>query len=487
MTIHKIQTSEDWRTLLTQVMELSPSIRRAMENAKHLSMRQYVGQLADFPVQTPLADPVDINRAAEAQLAPILGADAAKKAAECFPASALTANHHGIDCFAQCVQGNLLYREMLKMRGVSTDIIPVIACSSVPMDNASYGKGLQLFDTLDRDFPLKLPILSNKANSCIVGLYPAMEEAVIRKAIAAFETEKYQSRLSDDMKRAVRHVLADFYLDPQVLSLKTYVQQATALNFKMTQEAVGCGFAYIDLEKLSSDLLLRDLADKTSLCSRMLLHKPLREALLRTLDGTTGCWKTQALKDGRLTGSGTAFFWAAEAKHTRTPMRAQDRGLANLRTGEIIPWEEIPQALTEGRIYPALLLCFTTLLFARGIRCYGGYFQPEYLRVMQKGIVQALEENGDAATAEVIAQRDPSGYICGPIFLSGDHGEPVGIIEMLARCMTAETIDRLMETNFEEAHRATLANVYADIVPAAQRLNGWENVIAQLMGRYARD
>ena len=472
-----------WRVLLEQVLEAAPTIRRAMESAKHLTMRQYVEQLADFPAQMPLADPADVNRAAKALLAPVLGKEIAAKAAECFPATALTANHHGVDCFAQCVQGNLLYREMLKARGIHAAVIPVVACSSVPMDNASYGKGLQLFDTLDKAYPLKLPILSNKANSCIVGLYPAMEEAAIRKAMAAFEDEKYRSRLSEPMRNAVKHVLGDFYLDPQVLSLRTYVQQATALNYRMTREAVGCGFAYIDLEKLSGSLLTTDLVDKNSLVSRMLTEKPLRIALLRILDGATGCWKTQALQEGKLTGSGTAFFWAAEKKFTRTPMRALDNGLENLRSGEVILWEEIPQALAEGRIYPALLLCFTTLLFERGIRCCGGYFQPEYLRVMQKGIADALREVGDAATAQVIEQRDPSGYVCGPIFLSGDHGEPVGIIEMLARGMTAERLDQLMETNFEDAHRATLANVYTDIVPAAQRIEGYEEIITELMGR----
>jgi len=479
----ELPNTERWRTLLAQVLDISPTIRRALDGAKHLSMRQYVERLASFSAQTPLSDPADVNRAAQAQLTPILGEDIAAKAAACFPMAALTANHHGVDCFAQCVQGNLLYREMLKARGVRADVIPVVACSSVPMDNASYGKGLQLFDTLDKVHPLKFPILSNKANSCIVGLYPAMDEASVRKAIAAFETDKYQSRLSEPIRAAVRHVLGDHYLDPQVLGMQTYVQQATLLNYKMTQEAVGCGFAYLDLEKLSGDLLLRDLADKNSLACRMLYDKPLRDALLRILDGATGCWKTQALKEGKLTGSGTAFFWAAEAKHTRTPLRIAERGLENLRSGEVIAWEELPQALAEGKIYPALLLCFTTLLFERGIRCYGGYFQPEYLRVMQGGIMEALEEVGDHATAQVIAQRDPSGYICGPIFLSGDHGEPMSIIEMLACGNTAERIEALMNTNFEDAHRMTLANVYTDIVPAAQRIEGYEDILARLMGR----
>ena len=86
----------------------------------------------------------------------------------------------------------------------------------------------------------------------------------------------------------MRHVLGDCYLDPQVLGMKTYVQQATAINYKLTQEGVGCGFAYLDLEKLTGSILAQDLTDKTSLAARMLTEKPLREALMRILDGATG-------------------------------------------------------------------------------------------------------------------------------------------------------------------------------------------------------
>ena len=40
-----------------------------------------------------------------------------------------------------------------------------------------------------------------------------------------------------------------------------------------------------------------------------------------------------------------------------------------------------------------------------------------------------------------------------------------------------------MEVNFADAHKATLANVYADIIPAALRIEGYEEIIAELMGK----
>lgn len=474
---------ERWKELLHQVMQHSPTVRRAMDSAKNLTMQQYVEQLAQFPEQTPLCDPKQVNAVVEEQLRPVLGAEQAKKAAACFPGSALTANHHGVDCFAQSVQGNLMYRELLKLRGADSDCIPVISCSSVPMDNSSYGKGLLLFNTVDHSYPLRLPILPNKFNDSIVGLYPAMEEEMIRRALSSLDSDKFSARLSAPMQTAVRHVLNDFYLDAAVLGLESYSQQATAINYRITHEAVGSGFAYVDMEKAASRLLMEDLRDPKSLAYRILMEKSFRESILTRLDGATGCWGVQALKSGQLSLGGTAFFWAVDRKWTRAPMLAEEKGLKNLKSGEFIAWEEIPSALEAGKIYPALLLCFTALLFERGIRCYGGYFQPEYLRVMQSGIADALRDVGDSATAAVIDARDPSGYICGPLFLSGEWGEPVGSIEMLARKTTEKEIEMLLGTNFEQAHRPALANIYMDVIPAAERLADYRERLSMGKGK----
>lgn len=473
---------EGWRELLHQVMQHSPSVRRAMEGARGLSMRQYVAQLAQFPEQRPLCDPRQVQTAVAAQLEPVLGREAAQRAAQCFPGCALTANHHGVDCFAQSVQGNLMYRELLRARGVDSDLVPVMACSSVPMDNSSYGKGLLLFDTLDNVYPLRLPILPNRCNDSIVGLYPAMDAEAVRRAMELVQSEKYCQKLSPEMRQTVLHVLGGHYLDETVLSLGSYAQQATAINERMTREATGCGFAYVDMEKAAAQLLLEDLRDAGSLAARMLMDAPLRRAVLDRLDGATGCWNAQALRSGQLKAGGTAFFWATGSKWTRAPLQAEAEGLRNLRTGECIAWEGIPQALAEGKIYPALLLCFTTLLFERGLRCFGGCFQPEYLRVMQQGLRAALADVGDAGTAGVIAQRDPSGYLCGPMFLSGERGEPVGIVEMLNRGLPPEHIDRMLDTNFEQAHQPALANLYVDVVPAAQRLTDYQDRLFRKRG-----
>lgn len=468
---------ERWKELLGHVMQHSPTVRRAMETSKSLTLRQYVEKMADFEKQTPLSDPQDLNRAVQRQLKPVLGDALAAQTAECFPAAALTANHHGVDCFAQSVQGNLLYRELLRARGVNSPVIPVLACSSVPMDNSSYGKGLLLFDTLDHVHPLRLPILPNKVNDSIVGLYPAMEEAAVRKAIDSLNNEKYVMRLSEKMRNAARHILADHYLSPEVMTLGSYSQQSTAINYRLTKEAIGCGFAYVDMEKVASELIAKDLTDESSLIYRILQERSLRTAVLERLNGATGCWDKAALRSGKLTLGGTAFFWAVDKKWTRTPMMAEEEGIKNLKSGEMIRWEEIGEALNQGRIYPALLLCFTALLFARGIRCFGGYFQPEYLRVMKEGLMQALRDAGDEKTAWVIGQRDPSGYISGPIFLEGEQNSPMGIVEMFARKMSEDEIISLLDMNFEKAHKPALANMYIDVVPALERLPDYREIL----------
>ena len=89
---------------------------------------------------------------------------------------------------------------------------------------------------------------------------------------------------------------------------------------------------------------------------------------------------------------------------------------------------------------------------------------------MRDGLAAALGLAGYAALSKAVAGRDPSGYLSGPMFLEGRSGAPVGIVELLCRKPTKEEEKNWMNLNFEQAHRVALANLYPDIVPAAERV-----------------
>lgn len=472
--------NQEWKPLLNQVLLHSPTLRAAMEVGAGLTLEQYIERMADFQPGTPLSDPKDLSRTAQTMLTPLLGEEGAKKAAGSLDAGcALTANHHGVDCFAQSVQGNLIYRRLLEKRGVSTEDTPVLACGSVPMDNSSYGKGLLLFETLDGRYPLRVPIIPNRFNDSIVGLFPAITREMVDKTLAGLEGEKYVQRLSESMLQSVRHVVGDLYGSERVLKMESYGAQATAINLQMTREAVGCGFAYLDLEKTAAALLLKDFKEPDSLATLVVKNKPLRDEVYAALDGAVGCWNREALRSGQWSAAGTAMFWAVGEKWTRVPLMDDGDALIQVRTGERIPYEAVPEALAAGKIYPALLMSFLPLLFARSIRCFGGCFQPEYLRVMRDGLSCALRRAGQETLANVIASRDPSGYLSGPMFLEGSGGVPQGIVELLAHRPSKNERKSWMDLSFEQAHRIALANLYADIVPAAERVANYTERLAR--------
>lgn len=458
-----------WRPLLRQAAQRSPALARALESGARWTLGEYAQRLADFPAGTPLQDPQDLPRAAAEVLAPALGPDAAREAAAALQGCALTANHHGVDCFAQSVQGNVLFREVLRRRGVAQRTLPVLACGSVPLDNSSYGKGLLLFDTLDGKYPLRVPVLPNRFNDSIVGLFPAISREQVERALERVSGEPYALRLSGEMRDAVRRVLRDFYGDAETLALPSYADQACRINLRMTQEALGAGYAYVDLEKTAARLLGKDAREADSLFGLLLRDKALRQEALSALDGAAGCWSRKALAGGNLAAGGTCFFWAVGERWTRSPLLDEGDALRNVRTRERLPYAAVPEALAQGRIYPGLFLSFLPLLFARDIRCFGGCFQPEYLRVMRDGLAAALGLAGYAALSKAVAGRDPSGYLSGPMFLEGRSGAPVGIVELLCRKPTKEEEKNWMNLNFEQAHRVALANLYPDIVPAAER------------------
>lgn len=384
-----------------------------------------------------------------------------------------------MDCFAQSVQGNLLFRHLLEKRGMSARNTPVLACGSVPLDNSSYGKGLLLFETLDGRYPLRVPVIPNRYNDSIVGLFPAITREMVDKALAALEGDRYRQRLSETMLRTTRHVLEDFYGKPSVLAMASYVP--AGLRHQPGDDPRGPGLR-LCLPGLGKDRRLPAAAGPAqpdSLASLVVKDRRLRNEVYAALDGAVGCWNREALRAGQWSSAGTTLFWAVGERWTRIPLLDDGDALVNGRSGESIAYDAVPQALEEGRIYPALLMCFLPLLFARGVRCFGGCFQPEYLRTMRDGLALALRRAGRASLAGVVASQDPSGYLSGPMFLEGASGTPRGIVELLAQKPSIFERKNWMNVTFEQAHRIALANLYPDVVPANERVADFTALLAR--------
>lgn len=469
--------------LLEQVCEQAPAVARVLNQERDSTLRAYMENLSAFQTPEPLQDRTDIAKTVKKHLLPIVGEQLTTKAVAGIEGELMTANHHGVDYFAQSVQGNLLFRELLKNRGYPTDAVALMACSGVPLDNSSYGKGITVYNTLDEDSPVRIPIVPKRKSDAIVGLYPAMDSDQIRSALRLLTHEKYGGRLSNAMKEITAHVLEDIYLSDAVQSCTSYSQQATLINAAMTKEAFGTSMLYIDAEKIASTLLQIDLGDCNSLAYRVLFDVELRCKTLEKLEGCTGCWdrKKLAVSDTCMAG-GTVFFWASE-KYGRVALTIDGDTLRNTRSGERIALrpEEIKQRLKDGDIYPSIMMTFLEICFARGSVCFGGCFQPSYLKRMQEGLTQALCAVHWEKAAHCVQTVPASAYLSGPIFFKmlSDAGRriPVGILEFLGHGKDSVWMEKALETDLNQAHLDALMNLYPDVIPAARRLPDWKKLL----------
>ena len=104
--------------------------------------------------------------------------------------------------------------------------------------------------------------------------------------------------------------------------------------------------------------------------------------------------------------------------------------------------------LEDGRLMPSLFTCFATLSFARGLSCVGGYYQAEYLPVMQAGVVGALAAVADHGAADAVAGVDAALCVAGIQAVARELGDgsliPAGPVEIAgAGGLDRAEVDRL--------------------------------------------
>ena len=78
--------------------------------------------------------------------------------------------------------------------------------------------------------------------------------------------------------------------------------------------------------------------------------------------------------------------------------------------------------ILEGRLLPGLFITFIEVAFSRGFRCLGGFFQAEYLPLMQQGLAAALARTGQRDWAKMVAGVPTSEYLTGMIVALAQYG-----------------------------------------------------------------
>lgn len=506
--------------LLNRIRKMLPVIDRTLDRFGAKTLNEYFGELILRKSQS-LQSPDDLVKAAADYVAPILGEQAAKELSHDlrdFPVI-LTANHHGVDYFAQSFQGNWLFWLYRRQCHNRSTVVPVFSCGGVPLSNSSYPKGILLYDAIQPDsgeLPFKLPVFPNNLNQTTVHAAPRFNENMVKLALKQLEQSFALKRVSRRVLETVGEILQQEYLDPLVLKQPNYSAQATLINNRLgkkifTQDQSQPELIYIEFERVTTLLLRKDLINPDSLAFKIFFDPPLRTAVIKKLNGKKGCWNLQKITGSvidtletntgahLLAGYGSIFFWGLDVLGRHYPLSIiEDNGTEPYLAGRDgfgekhrIPFNpySILAALDSKMIFPSLFTMFTVVSLARAVTCVGGYFQSDYLPAIQNGLVQALKSiEGYRSYAEAVAGVTTDIYLSGMMFLlagvNQEYAVPAGPIEIISRGGLKDGFfEELGSLPINAAHQIGLFNIYPDLVSRPERIERWQTSLAFELNR----
>ncbi|WP_462323717.1 hypothetical protein [Desulfoplanes sp.] len=450
---------------------------------------------SDLPTNDPLLDCVFRHTAR------LLGKGTAAKLVQHIEHSpnVLTSNHQGLDCYAQTLQGTLLFA-LARFRDCATDPInfPVLACGNISLNNLTYPQGVLLARKIQtrsgrnetRWAAAKIPIFPRRMQHALASMLPAYTMAMLEKARS--RTLAPSTALLDSEQKGVLHLLDGVY--SAALDHRNFSDQSTLINDRAWKSMFSSDLrpifpkpVYLGLEAICTSLLEADFADEHSLVHALLFDTQIRRELVHALDGTVGCWSLKGLQ-GLLasrgpvhnTRAGTFFFWTIDQKGCKLPMALSRTGTTTrLVPVRSTPWTRgedwtpagISGALQEGRILPSLFTSYTVLALARGLVCHGGIYQTEYLPAMQAGLSLALRSSGNAEHAVKIEAVHTNAFCSGHNLAMARYPDgtavSAGRIELMAAGgITPEHLDAMADLTLRQASLAALPETFAPFLPS---------------------
>jgi len=450
------------------------------------------------------------------EVASLLGESIGSKAVEEIDACSmvLTANHLGVDFFSQSVQSNLLFYLLKRRITDSPVVIPVIACGSIPLDNVTYPLGVLLYKLRNGHsdmVPKKFPVFSNKVRRILVNVAPPFDTSMVQRAQTRLAKMIDHEEIGQQQGGALQKIFEQDYHAPGVMALTSYSEQSLVVNNRIWQRlfAPGTGHSNIitlDMESIVSRLLIKDLANPGSLIWSMFMNPALRTKVIKRLNGQRACWdlaglqqrlnidQSEGIRQKLPASCGTVFFWGVNDRSRRVPLLLFESGKDQwLLKGTddkgnsmeiIFSAASIISALQGGQLLPSIFTSFSVLAFARGLTCLGGYYQAEYLPMMQAELVAAMRETGLGNEAANLVQSVETGcYLSGMQTVMTDDNDgliPAGPVEIIAGGgLTEEDLDTILALSVRDAHLASLFETIDDIAPQPDKKKELKQALAK--------
>ena len=498
-----------------------PAVCRVLDQDGQISLKEYCRTFKPWPGPAVQSNQDFIQVCAELA-GQLMGPDTASRMAAQLQAAPviLTANHLGVDCHPLFIQGNLLFglasgfdRNLAPIPGA---VVPILSFGTVSLGNQVFSRGLllsrQITNARSTKKQVRLNIFPSDMRRTMVSAAPAFSPAMVRSGLGEADRLHRAGVIKDREREVLLELLESEYLAPDVLELARYADQASLINSRIWRRLFAEDLRTeapplvpLEMEQVVGALLKLDLKKPNSLLSQCLFDPRLRDSLMQNLEEAYGCWNRARLAESLTNGftgrareeylsrSGTSFFWAVNDKGRQVRLALVRRQGTEFLEGldhegrshvfELTP-RRILRALKHRELYPNLFTSFLVVALARGVRCYGGFWQADYLPVMQAGLVKALRDRGHIDRAEKIAQVPTSNYVTGMTFVLADYPDadltPAGTVEILARGgLSARDLGRLADISVEEANLFGLTEICRNFAPADNSGPGRERLVPE--------
>ena len=272
----------------------------------------------------------------------------------------------------------------------------VLGCANVTMSNSSFPRGHIYHNQHGEVSHLSL-IPSTQSQACIYNT----------KAYTPKDLERVkQSNFDLDSKRrqTLNQIIDEVYGSDQVLNQKYYTDQITVSNFLLWQKyfkfSKPIGLIYITQEDLVSQLLIKHHIEESTDIHKIIFGPQYENLIKKYFNGIIGCFNLQKQ-------TGTYLFWGTPDEHNRRVGLIKENDFLVSLDGnyklELTP-QAIKQALNNGQIIPGMMLTFMVLSFYYGLKCLGGFDQPNYLTQMKQAFVAMQTEAGNIESANYAAK-----------------------------------------------------------------------------------
>ncbi len=264
--VNSLQASTD--VYFDLVYKYSPIIKKTIAEHGETTIAEYLARYP-LPMGNGCQEKDDFFEVVHDYLLPIHGESIARRTVTDLSNTpvALTANHHGVDFFAQSVQGTLLFSLILSFMNPAQSTIPVLACANVPLNNLTFPRGMLLYHTAKNDctdMPQKIPIFPDKLKTSYVSLVGPIDKDHIKRTATRIGKLVNQGGLLPEYGDVLHDLFKTDYSHTVSQGWQSYSEQSVVLNHRLwnrmfADSDMSMDLVYMELEAIVSRLLMKDL------------------------------------------------------------------------------------------------------------------------------------------------------------------------------------------------------------------------------------